>query len=148
MSGPAIGHGTQPRHRGSDRRGHAAPTTDERRTLTDHVTPHNQDDGLFRTAEQADEQQLTSDVTDVRPVTRPSRICSPTLSTTELRSTSVRLLSATRRRCEPCGFPSTKTTVDNGQVSSICGLVVGGEGDRLRDNSSATRLSSATQERE
>jgi hypothetical protein len=41
--------------------------------LTDHVTPHNQDDGLFRTAEQADEQQLTSDVTDVRPVTRPSR---------------------------------------------------------------------------
>jgi hypothetical protein len=73
MSGPAIWHGTQPRHRGSDRRGHAAPTTDERRTLTDHVTPHHQDDGLFRTAEQADEQQLTSDVTDVRPVTRPSR---------------------------------------------------------------------------
>ena len=73
MSAPAIWHGTQPRHRGSDRRGHAAPTTDERRTLTDHVTPHHQDDGLFRTAEQADEQQLTSDVTDVRPVTRPSR---------------------------------------------------------------------------
>jgi hypothetical protein len=40
--------------------------------VTDHVTPHNQDDGLFRTAEQADEQ-LVSDVADVRPVTRPSR---------------------------------------------------------------------------
>jgi len=51
---------------------HAAPTIDERRNLTDHVTQHNQDDGLFRTAEQADEQ-LESDVTDVRPVTRPSR---------------------------------------------------------------------------
>jgi hypothetical protein len=52
---------------------HAAPTTDERHKLTDYVTPHNQDDGLFRTAGQADERQLTSDVTDVRPVTRPSR---------------------------------------------------------------------------
>ena len=41
--------------------------------MTDHVTPHNQDDELFRTAGQADEQQLASDVTDVRPVTRPSR---------------------------------------------------------------------------
>jgi hypothetical protein len=51
----------------------AALTIDERHTLTDHVIPHHQDDGLFRTAKQADEQQLTSDVTDVRPVTRPSR---------------------------------------------------------------------------
>jgi len=57
----------------SDRRGHAAPSTDERPTLTDHVAPHNQDDGLFRTAGQADERRLASDVTDVRPVTRPSR---------------------------------------------------------------------------
>jgi hypothetical protein len=51
---------------------HIAPTTDEGRNLTDHVTSRNQDDGLFRTAEQADEQ-LASDGTDVRPVTRPSR---------------------------------------------------------------------------
>ncbi|MGH3685069.1 MAG: hypothetical protein ACRDRU_07585 [Pseudonocardiaceae bacterium] len=39
--------------------------------MTDHVTPHNQDDGLFRAAGQTDEREL--DVTDVRPVTRPSR---------------------------------------------------------------------------
>jgi hypothetical protein len=56
-----------------DRRGSRALTTEERRILTDHVTPRNQDDGLFRTAGQADEQQLASDVTDVRPMTRPSR---------------------------------------------------------------------------
>ena len=73
VSGPALWHSTQPRHRVSDRRGHPAPTTDERRTLTDHVTPYNPDDGLFRTAEQAEERQLTSDVADVRLVTRPSR---------------------------------------------------------------------------
>jgi len=52
---------------------HAAPTTDERCTLTDHVTPRNQDDGLFRTAGQADERQLASDGSDVRPVPRPAR---------------------------------------------------------------------------
>ena len=51
----------------------AASTTNERRTLTDQVKPHNQDDGLFRTAEQPDQRQLASDVTDVRPMTRPSR---------------------------------------------------------------------------
>jgi hypothetical protein len=51
----------------------AASTTNERRTLTDQVTPNNQDDGLFRTAEQEDERQLASDVTDARPMTRPSR---------------------------------------------------------------------------
>ena len=63
----------KPRPRVSDCRGHVIPATDERRNLTDHVTPHNQDDGLFRTAEQADERQSTSDVSDVRPVMRPSR---------------------------------------------------------------------------
>lgn len=73
VSDPALWHGTQPRHRMSDRHDHEASTTEERRTLTDHVTPHNQDDGLFRTAGQADEQQWASDVADVRPVTRPSR---------------------------------------------------------------------------
>jgi hypothetical protein len=78
------------RHRVSDRRGPGAPTTDERRTLTDHVTPHHQGDGLFRAAEQADERQLASEVADVRPVTRPSGICFPTLLPTELRSTSAR----------------------------------------------------------
>jgi len=52
---------------------YASPTTDERYTLTDHVTPHNQDDRLFRAAGQTDERQLASDATDVRPVTRPSR---------------------------------------------------------------------------
>ena len=41
--------------------------------MTEHVTPHHQDDGLFRTAEQAEQRQPTSDVADVRPVTRPSR---------------------------------------------------------------------------
>lgn len=49
------------------------PTTDERRILTDHVTPHNQDDGLFRAAGHAEERQPASDATDVKPVTRPSR---------------------------------------------------------------------------
>lgn len=48
------------------------PTTDGRRKLTDHITPHYQDDELFRTAGQADEQQA-SDVTEVKPVSRPSR---------------------------------------------------------------------------
>jgi hypothetical protein len=57
---------------------HAVSLTKERRNLTDHVTPHHQDDGLFRTAGQAtagqaDERQLTSDVTGVRPMPRPSR---------------------------------------------------------------------------
>lgn len=47
--------------------------TKKRNELTDHMTPHNQDDGLFRTADQADEQPLGSDVTGVRPTTRPSR---------------------------------------------------------------------------
>jgi hypothetical protein len=47
--------------------------TKERHTVTDDVTPPNQDDGLFRTAGQADERQLASDVTDVAPMTRPSR---------------------------------------------------------------------------
>ena len=76
VSSPAIWHGTQPQHRVSDRRGHAAPRPNERRTLTDHVTQHNQDDGLFRAAGQVEEQQkrqLASDVTDVRPVMPPSR---------------------------------------------------------------------------
>jgi hypothetical protein len=41
--------------------------------LSDHVTPHNQDDGLFRSAGQADERQPASDVTDSRPSTPPSR---------------------------------------------------------------------------
>ena len=41
--------------------------------LTDHRTPHDQDDGLFRTAE-PDERQLAFDVTDLRPMSRPSRI--------------------------------------------------------------------------
>jgi hypothetical protein len=52
--------------------------------LTDQVLPHNQDGGLFRSAGQADERELASDVqaderelasdvTDVRPMTRPSR---------------------------------------------------------------------------
>jgi hypothetical protein len=57
------------RHRVSDRRGHGASTTDERRALTDHVTQHKQGDGLFRAAGQADERQLASEVADVRPVT-------------------------------------------------------------------------------
>ena len=51
----------------------AASTTNERRTLTDQVTPNNRDDGLFRTAGQEDERQPASDVTDARPMTRPSR---------------------------------------------------------------------------
>jgi len=41
--------------------------------VTDHVTPHHQDDGLFRTAGQADERQAAPDVADVKPVARPSR---------------------------------------------------------------------------
>ena len=41
--------------------------------MTDHVTPYNQGGGLFRTADQADERQVVSDVSDARPVTRPSR---------------------------------------------------------------------------
>jgi hypothetical protein len=41
--------------------------------LTDHRTPHDQDEGLFRTAE-PDERQLASDVTDGKPMTRVSRI--------------------------------------------------------------------------
>jgi hypothetical protein len=61
------------RHRVSERRGPGAPTTDEGRTLTDHVTQYNQGEGLFRVAGQADERQLASEVADVRPVTRPSR---------------------------------------------------------------------------
>jgi hypothetical protein len=40
--------------------------------VADHVTPHDQDDGLFRTAG-PDERQLASEGTDVRPMTRPSR---------------------------------------------------------------------------
>jgi hypothetical protein len=73
VSGPVTWHGIQPRHRVLDRRGDAAPTTDERSNLTDHVTRHNQDDGLFRTAGQADEREVASDVADDRPVMRPSR---------------------------------------------------------------------------
>lgn len=41
--------------------------------MTDHVTPHNHEGGLFRTADQADEQQMASDVADVKPVARLSR---------------------------------------------------------------------------
>jgi hypothetical protein len=41
--------------------------------LTDHVTSHDQDGGLFRTAGQPDERQLASDVTNIRPITQPSR---------------------------------------------------------------------------
>jgi hypothetical protein len=52
---------------------HAASVTKERRALTDHVKQHNHNDGLFRTAEQADERQVASDVTNGRPRTRPSR---------------------------------------------------------------------------
>lgn len=73
VSSPAIWHGARPLHRVADRRGHAVPPTDERPTLTDHVAPYNQDDGLFRMAGQADGRRLASDVTDVRPVTRSSR---------------------------------------------------------------------------
>jgi hypothetical protein len=74
VSGPATWYGTEPRHRCQILAAPAAPATGERRNVTDHVTPHNQDDGLFRVAGQADERQLASDVTtDVRPVTRPSR---------------------------------------------------------------------------
>lgn len=51
----------------------AATTTEERHNLTDHVTPRNQDDGLFRSAGQAAERQPASDVTAIRPSTRPSR---------------------------------------------------------------------------
>lgn len=47
--------------------------TSERQILTDHVTPRNRDDGLFRTAGQADEDQPASDVTDAEPMTAPSR---------------------------------------------------------------------------
>lgn len=49
------------------------PRPEEGCTLTDHVTQYNQHDGLFRTAGQADKQQRASDVTEVWPVTRPSR---------------------------------------------------------------------------
>lgn len=52
---------------------HAAPTTDGRRDLTDHATPHDPDGGLFRSAGQADEQQEPPGVEDVKPVARPSR---------------------------------------------------------------------------
>ena len=40
--------------------------------MTGHVTPHDHDDGLFRTAE-PDEQQLASKGTGIRPMTRPSQ---------------------------------------------------------------------------
>ena len=40
--------------------------------VTDQVTPHDQDDGLFRTAG-PDERQFASEGTDDRPMTRPSR---------------------------------------------------------------------------
>lgn len=45
----------------------------ERRNLTDQVTPHDEDDGLFRTPGQADEQPAASDVTNVKPLMQPSR---------------------------------------------------------------------------
>ncbi|MGH3833408.1 MAG: hypothetical protein ACRDRS_23725 [Pseudonocardiaceae bacterium] len=41
--------------------------------MTDHVPPRDQDGGLFRTAEEVDERQVASDVTDAGPVMRPSR---------------------------------------------------------------------------
>ena len=47
--------------------------TKERHALTDQVKQHNHNDGLFRTAEQADKRQVASEVTDGRPRTRPSR---------------------------------------------------------------------------
>jgi hypothetical protein len=52
-------------------------------------------------------------------------IFSTTLLTTKLQSTSVRTRDATRRRCGRCGFPSMKTTVNNGLAGPICGLVQG-----------------------
>jgi hypothetical protein len=52
---------------------HTVPMTMKGAHLTDQVTPHNHDDGLFRTAGPADERQVASDVADVRPVARPSR---------------------------------------------------------------------------
>jgi hypothetical protein len=55
------------------RRGPSSIHDHERRTLTDQVRSHNRDDGLFRTPGQEDERQLASDVTDARPMTRPSR---------------------------------------------------------------------------
>jgi hypothetical protein len=45
----------------------------ERRDLTDQVTPHDENDGLFRTPGQADERPATSDTTNVKPLVRPSR---------------------------------------------------------------------------
>lgn len=43
------------------------------RNLTDQVTPPDEDDGLFRTPGQADERPAASDVTNVKPLMRPSR---------------------------------------------------------------------------
>lgn len=60
MSGAATRHSTKPR-------------TKERRTLTDPVTPHGQDNGLFHAAERQDTRRVASGLTDVRPRTRPSR---------------------------------------------------------------------------
>lgn len=50
-----------------------APVPTGRRNLTDQVTPHDEDDGLFRTPGQADERPAASDVTNVKPLMRPSR---------------------------------------------------------------------------
>src|SRR3712207_2087092 len=67
VNGPATWHDTEP-----NRDINAATTTEEKRYVTDHVTPHDHDDGLFRTAE-PDEQQLASKGTGIRPMTRPSQ---------------------------------------------------------------------------
>jgi hypothetical protein len=45
----------------------------ERRNLTDQMTPHDENDGLFRTPGQSDERPTTSDMTNVEPLMPPSR---------------------------------------------------------------------------
>src|SRR5581483_1493402 len=40
--------------------------------LTDHITPHNQDNGLFRVAGPVGERRLGSERARMRPVSRPS----------------------------------------------------------------------------
>lgn len=39
--------------------------------LTYHITPHNQDNGLFHTTEPAEERQLAPGRTRIKPVSRP-----------------------------------------------------------------------------
>ena len=53
--------------------GELAPVPTERVKLTDQVTRHDEDDGLFRTPGQADERSGASDATNVKPLMQPSR---------------------------------------------------------------------------